>query len=285
MSKLKAHLENIALSHSVFALPFAYMGGFLAAGGLPTIHDLLWITLAMIGARSAALALNNLIDLKYDRLHPRFTQRPMVTGKVKQWEAVGLIVGSLLLFLLAAAQLQPLCLKLWPLALVPLVIYPYMKRFSWTCHLVLGLALAVAPVGSWVAVRGDISLVAVTLGLSVGIWIAAFDVIYGCQDVAFDKAHGLNSMPVRFGVDGALRIAKVMHTFSILGFILVGVIVGLPMIYYLGVIIAAAVLIYQHLIVSSTDLSQVTQRYFMRNGLVGVVLFFTTVIALMRSNY
>lgn len=285
MSKLKAHLENIALSHSVFALPFAYMGGFLAAGGLPTVHDLLWITLAMIGARSAALALNNLIDLKYDRLHPRFTQRPMVTGRVKPWEAVALIVGSLLLFLLAAAQLQPLCLKLWPLALVPLVIYPYMKRFSWTCHLVLGLALAVAPVGSWVAVRGDISLAAVTLGLSVGIWIAAFDVIYGCQDVEFDKAHGLNSMPVRFGVDGALRLSKFMHVFSIFGFIFVGVIIGLSMIYYLGVGIAAAVLIYQHMIVSPIDLSRVTQRYFMRNGLVGIVLFFATVIALMRSNY
>ncbi|HWR43356.1 UbiA-like polyprenyltransferase [Sporomusa sp.] len=285
MSKLKAHLDNIALSHSVFALPFAYMGAFLAAGGVPSGHDLLWITLAMVGARSAALALNNFIDLKYDRLHPRFTQRPMVTGVVKPWEAVLLIAGSLLLFLLAAAQLHPLCLKLWPVALIPLVVYPYMKRFSWACHLVLGLALSAAPVGAWIAVRGDVPPAVLILGLAVGVWIAAFDVIYGCQDVAFDKAHGLNSMPVRFGLEGALRLSKLMHVVSIAGFILVGNFLNLHSVYYVGVVMAAAVLIYQHSIVSPTDLSRVTQQYFMRNGLVGIVLFIFTVVALLSRNY
>lgn len=280
MSKLKAHLDNIALSHSVFALPFAYMGAFLAAGGFPSAHDLLWVTLAMIGARSAALALNNYIDLKYDRQHPRFTKRPMVTGAVKTWEAALLIIVCLLVFLLAAAQLQPLCLKLWPLALIPLVVYPYMKRFSWTCHLVLGVALAAAPVGAWIAVAGEVSYAVLFLGLSVGVWIAAFDVIYGCQDVAFDKTHGLNSMAVRFGVDGALKLSKYMHGISIFGFMIVGVLLNLHFIYYIGVALAAIVLIYQHSIVSPDDLRQVTQRYFMRNGLVGILLFIFTVISL-----
>lgn len=283
MSKLKAHLDNIALSHSVFALPFAYMGAFLAAGGFPSGHDLLWITVAMIGARSAALALNNFIDLKYDRLHPRFTSRPMVTGAVKPWEAIILIIISLLLFLLAAYQLQPLCLKLWPLALIPLVVYPYMKRFSWTCHLVLGLALSAAPVGAWIAVRGDAPPAILILGLSVGVWIAAFDVIYGCQDVSFDKANGLHSMPVRFGVSQALVLSKLMHGISITGFIAVGLLLNLHIIYYIGVALAAIVLIYQHSIVHATDLRAVTQRYFMRNGLVSLLLFVFTVIGLFFS--
>ena len=277
MSKLKAHL---ALSHSVFALPFAYMGAFLAAGGVPSGHDLLWITVAMVGARSAALALNNYIDLKYDKLHPRFTERPMVTGAVKPREALLLIIICLVLFWVAAAQLQPLCLKLWPLALVPLVAYPYMKRFSWTCHLVLGVALAAAPVGAWIAVTGAISVAVLFLGLAVGVWIAGFDVIYACQDVAFDKANKLNSMPVRFGVRGALRLSQLMHVISITGFTVVGWLLKLHLIYYGGVVLAGGVLVYQHSIVSAADLSKVTQRYFMRNGLVGILLFIFTIIAL-----
>lgn len=284
MSKLKAHLDNIALSHSVFALPFAYMGAFLAAGTVPNGHDLVWITVAMIGARSAALALNNYIDLKYDKLHPRFTERPMVTGSVKPWEAIALIIVCLVLFLVAAAQLQPLCLLLWPLALIPLIMYPYMKRFSWICHLVLGLALATAPVGAWIAVKGDISFAVLFLGLAVGVWIAGFDVIYACQDVEFDKANNLNSIPVRFGLCGALQLSKIMHIISIAGFVVVGVLLQLHLIYYFGVLLAGIVLIYQHALVSAADLSNVTQRYFMRNGLVGILLFLFTIIALLYDN-
>ncbi len=273
MGKLKAHLNNIAFSHSVFALPFAYSGAVLAAGGLPSSHDLIWVTLAMVGARSAALALNNFIDLKYDKIHPRFTQRPMVTGEIKPWEAVLFIAISLGLFLLAAYNLHPLARLLWPLAVVPLVVYPYMKRFSWTCHLVLGIALAGAPIGAWIAIRGDLSLPAALLGLSVGVWIAAFDVIYGCQDVDFDRKHGLQSMPVRFGIGGALRLAKLMHAGSIAGFAAVGALYGLGGFYYVGVALAGALLVYQHSIVRPDDFSRVTQPYFLRNGLVGIMIF------------
>lgn len=277
-AKIKAHMDNIALSHSVFALPFAYMGAILAAGGMPPWPVLGWITLAMVGARSAALALNNLIDLKWDRLHPRFTYRPMVTGAVKIWEAVLLIVIALAVFLYATVHLPPLCLKLWPLALAVLVIYPYMKRFSWTCHLVLGLAQAMAPIGAWIAVTGTITGPALLLGLAVGIWIAAFDIVYGAQDVAFDRAHGLHSIPERFGVPRALAISAVMHVLSIAMFIAVGAVLALSMVYYVGVALAAFVLTYQHLTVSAADLSQVTQRYFMRNGLVGLFILLFTLI-------
>lgn len=276
MSKIKAHLDNIALSHSVFALPFAYMGAVLAAGGIPSGRDFFWITVAMVGARSAALALNNFIDLKYDRIHPRFTKRPMVTGEVKVWEAILLIIVTLALFVWAAANLHPLALRLAPIALVPLAVYPYMKRFSWTCHLVLGLALSIAPTGAWIAIKGTLPLEIILLGLAVGIWIAGFDVIYGCQDVKFDKAHGLHSIPVRFGIQGALNISKFMHALSVFLFALVGFLFKLAWVYYVGVLLAAVVLVYQHSIVSINDFSNVTQTYFMRNGLVGILVFLFT---------
>ena len=280
MNKIKAHLQNIALSHSIFALPFAFMGAFLAADGIPTMHDLFWITVAMVGARSAALALNNLIDLKYDKIHPRFTKRPMVTGAVKPKEAVILIVVTLLIFFYAAAQLHPVCIKLVPLAIAPFCIYPYMKRFSWTCHLVLGLSLAVAPIGAWMAIRGDITLPILLLGLAQGVWIAGFDAVYAAQDVKFDKEHGLHSMPERFGVAGSLRLTKIMHVICIISFLLVGMLLELGGMYYLGVLMAATVLIYQNMIVKPHDLSQVTQKYFMRNGLVGICLALFTIVSL-----
>ncbi|MPM86938.1 4-hydroxybenzoate octaprenyltransferase [bioreactor metagenome] len=182
--------------------------------------------------------------------------------------------------MLAAANLHPLSLKLAPVALIPLAAYPYMKRFSWTCHLVLGLALSIAPTGAYIAIQGTLPLGIVFLGLAVGVWIAAFDVIYGCQDVEFDKAHGLNSMPVRFGIQGAMNLAKWMHVLSIVSFAAVGILFKLSWIYYVGVVLAAIVLIYQHSIVSSTDFSKVTQAYFMRNGLVGILMFLFTFASL-----
>ncbi len=280
MGKLKAHLDNIAVSHSVFALPFAYMGAFLAAGGLPGGGDLFWITVAMVGARSAALALNNLVDLRYDRLHPRFAARPMVTGEVKPWEAALVIVACLGMFVYAAHQLHPLARLLWPLAVAPFAIYPYMKRFSWACHLVLGVALAGAPVGAWIAVRGDLGAAVSLLAAGVGIWIAAFDVVYGCQDVAFDRAHGLHSLPAAVGVARALKLARLMHAASVAAFAAAGWLSGLGPWYYAGVALAAAVLVYQHGIVSAGDLSRVTQAYFLRNGLVGAAIFLFTAISM-----
>lgn len=280
MNKFKAHMNNIAFSHTVFALPFAYIGAILAAGGIPTGWELFWITLAMMGARSAAMALNQMIDLKYDRLQPRFAKRPMVTGEVKPWEAILLTLFSLAVFLVAASKLHPICIKLAPLAVIPLALYPYMKRFSWTCHFVLGLALSIAPIGAWMAIYGQLTLPIILIGLAVGIWIAGFDIICGCQDVEFDKKNGLHSVPVRFTVEGALKISKGCHVFSIIAFAIAGQLLQLQWVYYGGVILAALVLIYQHSIISATDLKKVTQTYFMRNGLVSIVLLIFTVISM-----
>lgn len=276
ITKAKAHLDNIAFSHSVFALPFAYMGAVLAAAGLPSIIEIGWITLAMVGARSSALAINNLVDLKYDRIHPRFTKRPMVTGSISVPEACLFIAVSLAVFLFAASKLHPICLPLSPLAVLPFVVYPYMKRLSWTCHLVLGLALACAPVGAWLAIRGDFSLPVIVLGASVAVWIAGFDVIYGCQDVEFDRAHGLHSMPADFGIEQALTLSKLMHCLSIAGFSLVGFMLGLSWLYFTGVILAAVVLVYQHNLVHPTNFDAVKQPYFLRNGLVSILVFLFT---------
>jgi len=280
LSKLSAHVNNMALHHSVFALPFAYMGAFLATDGIPTLTNFIWITIAMVGARSAAMALNNFIDLKYDKIHPRFTKRPMVTGEVKPWEAIALIIVSFIVFIIATLHLAPICVKVAPIAVFPFVIYPYTKRFTYFCHLVLGLALSMAPIGGWVAVKGELSLPIIFLGIAVGVWIAGFDVIYGCQDVEFDKQHGLNSMATQFTVEGALQIAKLLHVISILCFAAVGVLLNLALIYYAGVIIAMVTLLYQHSIVSANDLTRVTQVYFMRNGVVGISIFLFTFASL-----
>ena len=280
ISKIKSHLENIAFSHSIFALPFVYMGAFLARGTCPSFHDLFYITLAMIGARSAALALNNLIDLKYDKIHPRFTQRPMVVGKIKPKEVIILIIISLIVFLFAASNLAPICLTLWPFALIPLVIYPYMKRISFLCHFVLGIALSIAPIGSWAAITNEISLEVLALGLAVAVWIAGFDIIYACQDIEFDRKNKLHSVPSHFGLKKALIISKSLHTISILFFIITGYMLNLHFVYFVGIFAAAIVLTYQHYIISEKDLSKVTQTYFMRNGLVSIFVFIFTVISL-----
>ena len=274
--KIGAHIENIALHHTIFDLPFAYMGAFLAAQGWPGWGTLLWITLAITGARSAALAIDNLVDLKYDKVHPRFTRRPMVTGAVTKGGALFLIALSFAVCLYAVAQLPPVCLQLLPLAALPFVIYPFMKRFSFACHGVLGLAIAMAPAGGWVAVRGEIDAPMLLLCLAVGIWIGAFDAVYGTQDETFDRAHGLHSLATAVGAAGAVKIAQICHAVSIACFITLGLWLRLAPFYYVGVFIAAATLAYQHRIVDLTNFHWLTQRYFMRNGIVATALFLCT---------
>ena len=278
--KIRAHIENIALHHTIFDLPFAYMGAFLAAGGMPPIMTIVWITLAITGARSAALALDNLVDLKYDKKHPRFTHRPMVTGAVTRGEAVLLILASLLICFASVMMLPPICIKLLPIAAIPFLIYPFMKRVTFACHGVLGLAIAMAPAGGWVAVRAAIGAPMIVLCTAVGIWIGAFDVVYGAQDVRFDKAHGLHSTAVKFGVTNALMIARLCHVVCIAVFVLLGLMEHLAMPYYIGVAIAAMTLVYQHSIIKPYDFSALTQWYFMRNGIVSVAMLICTIIAL-----
>lgn len=278
--KLDAHAHNIALHNMIFALPFAYTSAILAAGGHPSLHDIFWITMVIVGARSAAMAMDNLIDLKFDRQQARMAQRPMVTGIISVREAKLLIAGCLILFVVSVLQLQPICIWLMPVAAFPFLIYPYMKRVTWACHLVLGIAISMAPAGGWVAVRGDITLPMALLCLAVCLWISAFDVVYGCQDEAFDREHQLHSMAERFTAAGALLIARCVHVLSILCFLGVGMLLGLGGFYFIGVVIAALTLIYQHRIVSSDDFSRVTKNYFLRNGIVSIAMFVFTWLSL-----
>ena len=280
MNKLKAHLNNIVIYHSIFALPFAYMGLFLASDGLPTFHNFLWVTVAMIGARSSAMAMDNLVDLKFDKQQARMQNRPLVTGVLKPAEVVLMIIGCVAIFLYAAAQLAPICLKLTPICLFFLLFYPYMKRISCLCHYFLGVALAMAPAGGYIAVTGDLPLGIIMLSGGVCLWIGSFDIIYGSQDLEFDLKHNLHSMATAFGVAKAHKIAAFVHGLSIVCFILTGYFMHLAFPYYIGVLIAALTLLYQHSLISPTDFSNLTQKYFMRNGIVAIAIFIFTVVAL-----
>lgn len=271
-----AHVNNIALHHMVFALPFAYMSAFLAAEGMPPLWELLWITVAIAGARSAALALDNLADLKYDSKQKRLAYRAMVRGDVSPRAAKISIGIYLLIFLVAVLQLNPICIRLLPVAAVPFLIYPYTKRFTCLCHFILGVAIAMAPAGAWVAVRGSVDPPLLVLCTAVALWIGMFDAVYGAQDEAFDRSQGLHSLATAFTAKGALRIAKGVHALSIVCFILLGIMLRMHGVYFLGVGIAAGTLIYQHSIVKPDDFSRVTQGYFMRNGIVSLAMFVFT---------
>ena len=276
MIDIKAHINNVALHHTIFDLPFAFMGAVLAANGHPSVHDLVWIALAITTGRAAALALDNLADLKFDSQQPRMIHRAMVTGKISKLEAKIFIAVCLLLMVLSVMQLQPICIYLLPLAALPFLIYPFTKRFTGWCHLVLGIAIAMAPAGGWVGVSGQITAPMVLLCSAVALWICGFDAMYGAQDEEFDKSQGLHSLAVSYGAPNAFKLAAAMHVICIACFFAVGVMLALGQSYFVGVGIAAGTLIYQHRIVSPTDFSRVTQGYFMRNGIVSVAIFVCT---------
>ncbi len=276
MERLRAHMNNTAFHHTVFSLPFALMGALLASDGTPRLADLGWIVLAITAARSAALALDNLADLKYDAQQPRLAYRAMVQGRVGKVEALAFIGACLLVLIFAVLQLNPVCIRLLPFAAAPFLIYPFLKRVTGWVHLFLGVAIGMAPAGGWVAVSGHIDFTMGVLFCSVALWIAAFDAMYGAQDEAFDRSQGLHSLAVSYGARSAFRISRAMHITSIVGFLAVGFLCHLAWPYFIGVGIAAGTLIYQHRIVSPTDFSRVTQTYFMRNGIVSLAIFVFT---------
>ena len=276
MISLKAHVNNIALHHTIFDLPFAFMAAILASNGSPDLWTLFLIALAVTSGRAAAMAINNLVDLKYDKKQPRMQYRAMVRGEISKPEALVFIVLCLIIMIVTVAQLQPICLKLLPVAAIPFIIYPYTKRFTGMCHLCLGVAIAMAPAGGWVAVSGEITLPMIILCTAVALWIGAFDAMYGAQDEKFDKSQKLHSLATEFGGRGAFIISAVLHVICIICFIAVGVMMNLGSLYYTGVGIAAGTLVYQHMIVSPWDFSRVTQAYFMRNGIVSIAIVVCT---------
>jgi 4-hydroxybenzoate polyprenyltransferase len=273
----------VKLSHSVFALPFALSGAALAAADGAGVRwtQLLWIVVAMVAARNAAMGFNRLADHHIDARNPRTRQRELPRGALSRGAVWFFTVLLSALFVLAAAMLNPLCGKLSPLALLIVFGYSYTKRFTSLSHLVLGLSLAIAPVGGWVAVRGSFSLAAWLLGAAVLLWVAGFDVIYACQDVEFDRREGLRSIPARCGVAGALWIARGLHAGAVVTLIAVGLAVGLHPVYWAGCAIVALLLIWEHRLVRADDLSRLDAAFFNMNGIISMIYMASILAALL----
>jgi len=273
MAKVKIYLEMIKFEHSIFALPFAYIGAFLSQKRMPDLMTLLWITVAMVSARSLAMALNRWIDMEIDRRNPRTAERALPKGLISVPKTVFFSLSSLGIFLLAVYNLAPVCRYLWPFVVIPFVIYPYTKRFTWLSHFVLGLCLGLAPVGAWIAVTNTYSLEPFLFGGAVLLWVAGFDVLYAIQDIDFDRRHGLFSIPARFGINKSLVLTRLLHTFSMALFILSGSRLHLGIFYFVGVVIAAILLAYENSLIKPNDLSKLNVAFFTMNGIISVIMF------------
>jgi 4-hydroxybenzoate polyprenyltransferase len=274
--KLKITLEMVKIEHTLFALPFAFMGAFFGANGLPRADQCGWILLAMVGARSAAMAFNRLIDLPFDARNPRTASRALPMGMVTRTYVLLFIIASSALLVFAAARLNSLAFRLSPVALAIVFFYSFTKRFTWLSHLFLGISLAIAPVGAWIAVRGDIRSTPLLLGVAVVLWVAAFDIIYGCQDVEFDKRQPLHSIPKRFGVTGALWISAVLHFLMVALLAYLFVREGLGAVSLGGLAAVAVLLTWEHSLVKPSDLRRINTAFFTVNGWISVLLFVTT---------
>ena len=273
---LKITLEMIKIEHTHFALPFAFLGAVLAARGLPAWNQILWIVVAMIGARSAAMAFNRLVDREFDAANPRTKMRAIPAGLLSPQFVTVFTIASAALFFLAAFMLNRLTLILSPVALASILFYSYTKRFTSLSHLVLGWCLSIAPTGAWIAVRGAIdSPVPLLLSLAVMLWTAGFEIIYACQDREFDVKAGLRSIPQRFGVARALLTSRLLHTAMFAALVSVYFLTGLRWLGLIGIIATAALLVYQHRLVRADDLSRLNMAFFTTNAYVSVILFVT----------
>jgi 4-hydroxybenzoate polyprenyltransferase len=268
-------LEMIRFSHTVFALPFALLALFLASGGWPEPRILGWVLVALVAARSAAMGTNRIADRRFDARNPRTAGRHLVVGTLSLRYAAGFTVVASLVFVLAAWRINPTALALSPLVLAVLLGYSFLKRFTWLAHLGVGVALGLSPLGAWIAgaggFEGDLR-VPVMLGLAVALWVAGFDLIYACQDAESDRVTGLRSIPARFGVGTALRVARAAHAGCVAGFVVVGATAGLGTIWYVAVGVAALLLVVEHSVVSADDLSRANLAFFTLNGIVALLL-------------
>jgi 4-hydroxybenzoate polyprenyltransferase len=277
---IRRYLSFIRFSHSVFALPFALVGALLAARITPVgWRQVLWIVVAMVAARSAAMGFNRLVDVEFDALNPRTAMRELPQGLITRPAATFFVAIASIVFVIAAGQLSTLCLALSPVALAIVFWYSLAKRYTAYTQAFLGLAMAVAPVGGWLAAGGRGGWEPWLLGLAIGLWVGGFDVLYACQDLEFDREHGLRSIPVRFGLHRAVRISRVMHVLTVLCMLLVGYVAGLGPLYAAGVALVAALLAYEQSLVAPDDLSQV-KRAFDLNGYVGILYLATTAAAI-----
>ena len=279
IDKLRTYLSFVRFSHSVFALPFALTGALLASRQhAVTWRHVVWIVVCMVTARSAAMGFNRLVDARFDAANPRTSSREIPAGRMSQMEATIFVVVMSVAFVAAAAQLSWLCFLLSPVALLLIFWYSLAKRYTWATQLFLGLAMAIAPVGGWLAAGGGAGWEPWLLGLAIGLWVGGFDVLYACQDLDVDRRQKLKSIPVRFGVARSLWISRAMHIGTILCLALLGLIAGLGAVYFLGVAAVAALLVYEQSLVSATDLSNVKLAFDL-NGYVGILYFLITAIS------
>lgn len=273
LNKIKIYLEMIKFQHSIFALPFAYFGAFLAGMKVPGTLTLLWITIAMVGARSFAMALNRLIDIEIDRKNPRTSNRALPKGILTISNAVFFSLISLGIFLLAVYNLAPICRYLWPVVVIPFVIYPYTKRFTFLSHFMLGFCLGLAPIGSWIAITNTFSFEPFIIGMAVLCWVAGFDIFYAIQDIEFDRKQGLYSIPAKFGITKSLVFTKVLHTVSVAMLLWLGIRLKLGVFYFAGVTLTAVLLAYENSLIKPNDLSKLNMAFFTMNGVISILMF------------
>jgi 4-hydroxybenzoate polyprenyltransferase len=269
----KRFASLVKIEHTLFALPFAYVGALLAVRGIPSAHDLLWITLAMVGARSLAMGLNRLIDAQIDARNPRTASRELPAGLLSRAQVLVFCAAALALFLVAVFQLNPVVRWLWPIPVVGFVVYPYLKRATWLTHFWLGAVDGLAPVGAWVAITGKLPLAAWELGGAVALWVAGFDLFYALFDVDVDRREGLHSVATRFDVNGVFWGARLCHALTILLLALTGARLSLGAWYWAGVAIVGVLLTFEHALVSPHDLRRLNAAFFTMNGVISVVFF------------
>jgi len=272
-NKIGTYLEMIKFQHSIFALPFAYLGAFLAEIRVPDFLTLLWITLAMVGARSFAMAMNRLIDREIDRRNPRTAERALPKGLLPIPSVIVFSLISLTVFLIAVYNLAPVCRYLWPFVVIPFVIYPYTKRFTYLSHFILGLCLGLAPVGAWIAVTNSVSIEPFLLGAAVLCWVAGFDIFYAIQDMNFDQKYRLYSIPANFGIRTSLVLTKLLHFTAISFLVWTGIRLDLGIFYFIGVFIAGVLLAYENSLIKPDDLSKLNMAFFTMNGVISVLMF------------
>ncbi len=272
------YLRMIRFSHSVFALPFAFTAALLAADGIPSLKKILWIAVAMVGGRSSAMGLNRIIDRKMDALNPRTSKREIPSGKIGLTEAFLFTLISIGVFIFAAYMLNPLCLKLSPFALAFFVLYPYTKRFTWLSHIVLGISISGATIGAWIAIRDSFNLEIIPLALAVVFWLAGFDILYALQDMDFDRVSGLYSVPQRFGIRNSIRLSRILHILTWLLLLLTAYMFNLGVLFYSGIFIAGGLLLYEHSLIKTNDLSRLNMAFFNMNGYISVTVFIFTLL-------
>jgi 4-hydroxybenzoate polyprenyltransferase len=289
LTKIKIFLEMIKFEHTLFALPFAFMGAILGSvvmtGHMPSWIQIGWITLAMVGARTAAMSLNRVIDRVIDKKNPRTANRAIPAGLLSTKQVLIFIVLSFALLIWATSHLSVFSMELLPIAVFFLVFYSYTKRFTWTCHFILGITLGLAPLGGWVAVTGSITPASIVFYVTIVCWSTGFDLIYACQDVDFDRKEGLYSLPSRFGIAASLNTARVLHALTAVGLITLFFMTDLSWWYLIGLVIAYIILFYEHKLVTPQDLSKLNTAFFTMNGILSTVVFVFTLLDIMLVHH